>query len=78
MADGTGQGYDLELTRGAAEASGLPIIASGGAGELEHFYQAVTAGKASALLAASVFHFGTFTIPQVKQYLQERGIPVNL
>ena len=78
MADGTGQGYDLELTRGAAEASGLPIIASGGAGELEHFHQAVTVGKASALLAASVFHFGTFTIPQVKQYLQERGIPVNL
>ncbi|MBC7235239.1 MAG: imidazole glycerol phosphate synthase subunit HisF [Chloroflexi bacterium] len=78
MADGTRQGYDLELTRAVADQSGLPVIASGGAGELEHFYQGVVAGHASALLAASVFHFGILTIPQVKQYLHERGIPVHL
>ncbi|MFW6157745.1 MAG: imidazole glycerol phosphate synthase subunit HisF [Planctomycetota bacterium] len=76
--DGTQGGYDIELTRGIADATGLPVIASGGAGKLEHFYQAVAAGHAAAVLAASVFHFGTFTVRQVKEYLAERGVPVNL
>ncbi len=76
--DGTKDGYDLELTRSIADATGLPIIASGGAGKLEHFYEAVAEGHAQAVLAASVFHFGTFTIRQVKEYLQQRDIPVNL
>ena len=77
-ADGTKDGYDLELTRSIADATGLPVIASGGAGKLEHFYEAVTEGHAQAVLAASVFHFGTFTIRQVKEYLKERGLSVNL
>ena len=76
--DGTKDGYDLALTRGIADATGLPIIASGGAGTLEHFYEAVDQGGAQAVLAASVFHFGTFTVQQVKEYLKERGLPVNL
>ena len=76
--DGVKRGYDIALTAGCAEASGLPIVASGGAGELQHFYDAATAGHASALLAASVFHFGTFTVAQVKQYLHDRGVPVRL
>ncbi len=76
--DGTKDGYDLELTRAIADATGLPVIASGGAGKLEHFYEAVSEGHAQAVLAASVFHFGTFTIRQVKEYLKERGIPVAL
>jgi len=77
-ADGTKDGYDLVLTRGIADATGLPVIASGGAGKLEHFYDAVAEGHAQAVLAASVFHFGEFSIGQVKAYLNERGIPVNL
>lgn len=77
-ADGTKEGYDLQLLRSLADAAGLPIIASGGAGKLEHFYQAAAEGKASALLAASVFHFGEFTVKQVKEYLRDRGIPVKL
>ncbi len=77
-ADGTKEGYDIELTRAIADATGLPIIASGGAGELEHFYEVVAQGHASAVLAASVFHFGTFTIRQVKEYLRDRDIPVML
>ena len=76
--DGVQTGYDLVLTRAIAYATGLPVIASGGAGTLEHFYQAVTEGHASAVLAASVFHYGTFTVRQVKEYLHGRGIPVNL
>jgi cyclase len=76
--DGVKTGYDIPLTRGCAEASGLPIIASGGAGRLEHFYEAVVEGKADAVLAASVFHFGELTIRQVKEYLRDRGIPVRL
>lgn len=76
--DGTLSGYDLPFTRAIAEAVRLPVIASGGAGALEHFYQAVVEGKARALLAASVFHFRTFTVRQVKEYLAERGIPVIL
>ncbi len=76
--DGVRTGYDLVLTRAIADATGLPVIDSGGAGTLEHFYQAVVEGRASAVLAASVFHFGILTIRQVKEYLRERGIPVNL
>jgi len=76
--DGTLDGYDLELTRAIADATGAPVIASGGAGKLEHFYEAVAEGHAQAVLAASVFHFGTFTIRQVKEYLRERGVEVEL
>jgi len=76
--DGTKDGYDLKLTREIADMTGLPVIASGGAGTLEHFYEAVEQGHAQAVLAASVFHFGTFTVRQVKEYLAERGVPVNL
>lgn len=76
--DGTLAGYDLPFTRSIAEAVGIPVIASGGAGTLEHFYQGVAEGKASALLAASVFHFRTFTVRQVKEYLAARGVPVVL
>ena len=75
--DGTKDGYDLEMTRSVSEAVTIPVIASGGAGTLEHLYQAVTEGKASAVLAASIFHFGEITIPQAKLYLKERGIPVK-
>ncbi|NLT36299.1 MAG: imidazole glycerol phosphate synthase subunit HisF [Gaiellales bacterium] len=74
--DGTLAGYDLPFTRAIAEAVGLPVIASGGAGTLQHFYEGVAEGKAAALLAASVFHFRTFTVRQVKDYLAGRGIPV--
>ena len=76
-ADGTKQGYDLEMTKAVAEAVTIPVTASGGAGKLEHLYQAVTIGKAAAVLAASIFHFGEISISQAKQYLKERGIPVR-
>lgn len=76
--DGTREGYDLPFTRAIADAVSLPVIASGGAGTLQHFYEGVVEGHASALLAASVFHFRTFTVRDVKQFLDERGIPVNL
>ncbi len=76
--DGTKDGYDLELTRAIADATGLPVIASGGAGTLEHFRDAVTEGHAAAVLAASVFHFGTFAVRQVKEYLRRQAIPVRL
>jgi cyclase len=75
-ADGTKEGYDLEMTLAVAEAVSLPVTASGGAGSLEHLYEAVTIGKASAVLAASIFHFGEITISQAKQYLKERGIKI--
>lgn len=77
-ADGTKEGYDLEMTRAVAEVVKIPVIASGGAGKLEHLYQVVVKGKASAVLCASVFHFGEITIPEAKKYLRERGILVNL
>ena len=77
-ADGTKAGYDLEMTRAVAEAVSIPVTASGGAGTLEHLYQGVVEGKASAVLAASIFHFGEITIPEAKKYLSERGIPVRL
>jgi len=76
-ADGQLSGYDLELTRTISEAVPVPVIASGGAGELEHLYQALDQGKADAVLAASIFHFGTFTIDQAKEYLKGKGIPVR-
>lgn len=76
--DGTKDGYDLPLTRAIADAVNIPVIASGGVGELEHFAEGVTKGHASALLAASVFHFGQFTVGQVKEYLQSQNIPVRI
>jgi cyclase len=76
-ADGTRDGYDIELTRAVSEAVTIPVIASGGAGRLEHLHEALGAGKASAVLAASIFHFGEFTIGQAKEYLRARGIPVR-
>ena len=75
--DGQLSGYDLALTRAISEAVPVPVIASGGAGELEHLYQALDQGKADAVLAASIFHFGTFTIDQAKEYLKWKGIPVR-
>ncbi len=77
-ADGTKNGYDLEITRAVADAVGIPVVASGGAGGPEHLFQAFSMGKASAALAASIFHYGQYSIPETKQYLAERGIPVRL
>ncbi|HZZ58386.1 MAG TPA: imidazole glycerol phosphate synthase subunit HisF [Opitutaceae bacterium] len=77
-ADGTQAGYDVALTRAVSDAVGVPVIASGGAGKMEHFAEVLTGGHASAVLAASLFHFGTFTIPQVKQALARAGVPVRL
>ena len=76
--DGAQTGYDIPMTRAIADAVSLPVIASGGAGELEHLYQAITEARADAVLVASIAHFGKFTIRQMKEYLAERGIPVNL
>ena len=76
-ADGTKEGYDLEMTRAVAEAVSIPVTASGGAGKLEHLYEAITIGKAAAVLAASIFHFGEISIPEAKRYLEEKGIPVR-
>lgn len=75
--DGTQDGYDLELTRAVAEAVSIPVIASGGAGRLEHFYLALTEGKASAVLAASLFHYRKLSIAEVKAYLRGRGVLVR-
>ena len=75
--DGTQAGYDIELTRAVSEAVSVPVIASGGAGKLDDFSHVLSEGKASAVLAASLFHFGTFTIPQVKTFLGESGVPVR-
>jgi len=77
-ADGTKEGYDLEMTRAVAEAVKIPVIASGGAGKLEHLYEAVTIGKASAVLAASIFHFGEISVSQAKDYLAKKGISVRM
>ena len=76
--DGTKAGYDIELTRTVAENVSIPVIASGGAGTKEHFYEALTEGKAEAALAASPFHYKELEICQVKQYLQSRGVSVRL
>jgi cyclase len=75
--DGTRDGYDTELTARVAEAVSIPIIASGGAGSLEHLYAALSEGKASAVLAASIFHFGELTIGAAKDYLRDRGLPMR-
>ena len=75
--DGSLDGYDVELTRSVADAVRIPVIASGGAGRLEHFYEALTAGGASAVLAASLFHFGQFKVAEVKDYLRARGVVVR-
>ncbi len=77
-ADGTQNGYDIEITRAVADAVNIPVVASGGAGRPEHLFAALSEGKASAALAASIFHYGTYTIEQTKRYLAERGIPVRL
>ena len=75
--DGTCKGYDIEFTKAISEAVSVPVIASGGAGTLEHFYEGVVKGGAEILLAASVFHFRTFTIKQVKEYLRQKGLKIN-
>lgn len=76
-ADGTKDGYDLEMTKAVAEVVSIPVIASGGAGTLQHLLEAVTIAKASAVLAASIFHFGEISIPDAKRYLKEAGVPVR-
>ena len=76
--DGTKNGYDLELTRTIAEHVSIPVIASGGAGKIEHFKEALTEGKADAALAASLFHYKELEIRQVKEYLQREDVPVRL
>jgi cyclase len=75
--DGTKDGYDLECLRAVGRAVPVPLVASGGAGELEHVHQALTAGEADAALAASIFHYGEHTVAEVKEYLAERGVPVR-
>lgn len=77
-ADGTQDGYDLEITRAVAEAVHIPVVASGGAGKPEHLADAVTLGKADAALVASIFHFGSYTIRETKQLMADRGIPMRL
>lgn len=77
-ADGTKAGYDLPMTRAVAEAVGIPVVASGGAGSPEHLAQVLTEGRADAALAASIFHYNLFPIPATKQYLAERGIAVRM
>ncbi len=76
--DGTKAGYDIELTRAISEAVSVPVIASGGAGKPEHFYEGLTQGKADAVLAASVFHFREISIPELKKYLKEKGVWVRV
>lgn len=77
-ADGHKAGYDIELTRTISEAVSVPVIASGGAGTLEDLYQALVLGKADAVLAASIFHYGTYSIHETKEYLAKRGIPIRI
>jgi len=76
--DGTQAGYDIAMTRAIADAVELPVIASGGAGALEHLYEAIVEAHADAVLVASIAHFGKYTIKQMKEYLAQRQIPVNL
>jgi cyclase len=75
--DGTRNGYDIELTGRIADCVPVPVIASGGVGTIEHMYEGLTAGKADAVLAASIFHFREITIKEVKEYISARGIPVR-
>jgi cyclase len=76
--DGTKSGFDLELTRAVSEAVSIPVIASGGVGSLEHLAQGIETGRADAVLAASVFHFGEITIPEAKRFLAARGIEMRI
>ena len=76
--DGTKKGYDLDLTKKVTSAVNIPVIASGGVGNLEHLYQGLKIGKASAALAASIFHYGEHSIKEAKQYLASKGIPVRI
>jgi cyclase len=76
--DGTKAGYDLELTRKISQAVNIPVIASGGAGNMKHLYEALSKGRASAVLAASIFHYGQYSIPQVKRYLKSKGIAIRM
>jgi cyclase len=77
-ADGTTSGYDLEMTAAVSDAVSVPVVASGGAGSPQHLLEVLTTGRADAALAASIFHFGTYTIPQVKEYLAAHGVPIRL
>lgn len=77
-ADGTKEGYDIEMTAAVSDAVKIPVVASGGAGRPEHLYDVLTAGRADAALAASIFHFREHSVPAVKQYLAERGVPIRL
>ena len=77
-ADGTKDGYDLEITRAVADAVGIPVVASGGAGSPQHLCDAVTTGHASAALAASIFHYGEYTIAETKRFMADRGVPVRI
>jgi len=77
-ADGTKEGYDIEMTKAVSEAVSIPVTASGGAGKLEDLYEVIIQAKAANVLCASVFHFGELTIPEVKQYLQDKGISVRI
>ena len=76
--DGTKDGYDIEITKAVSEAVSIPVVASGGAGSPEHLADAILLGKADAALAASIFHFGEYTIEETKQLMAQRGIPVRL
>jgi cyclase len=76
--DGSQDCFDIPLTRAIARAVNIPVIASGGVGKLEHFAEGILEGEADAVLAASVFHFGTYTVRQVKEYMRSQGIPVRL
>ena len=76
--DGTKDGFDIPITAAVADAVGIPVIASGGVGTLEHFYEGFIEGRADACLAASVFHFGEFSVKDVKEYLASKGVPVRL
>jgi cyclase len=75
--DGTREGYDLEALRAVSRAVPVPVVASGGAGSLEHLYQALTAGEADAALAASIFHYGQHTVAEAREFLRGRGVPVR-
>ena len=76
--DGTKSGFDLELTRQVSDAVSIPVIASGGVGNLQHLADGVTQGGASAVLAASIFHYGEFTVREAKDYMERQGIPVRM
>ena len=77
-ADGTKDGYDIELTSAVSSTVGIPVIASGGAGTLQHLLDVLTQGKADAVLAASIFHFGEYTVGEAKRFLAAHGVPVRL